>query len=359
MRRMQRHALQARGARRQAQRRAGGRRQLDPRRVDLDGGPGPHAPASAAASGPRPMAPPAGWARLPAAGPARDDPLGGRGAAPEDRARARAGEWQPQARPQALHPRRAHDRPAPGRRAHAVSRTRPPRRRGPHRAHDRAPSGRNQARGLGHRSRPRRRRRGRARGRRGNPGGGSARGRLSHAPLSHGPGMSAAPARLPDRLTARRADLTLALASLVWGVSFVVVKAALAASTPLAFTALRFAIATLALAPFARLGSPFAPPELKAGALLGALLAVGFAVQAVGLVFTTPARSAFIVASSSVLAPVVAFVAVRERPRPWGIAALGVAGTRVDLLAGAPTSAPNRGAPWTPLTPPCSRGAAV
>jgi len=171
--------------------------------------------------------------------------------------------------------------------------------------------------------------------------------------------MSATTARLPDRLTARRADLILALASLVWGVSFVVVKAALAASTPLAFTALRFAIATLALAPFARLGSPFAPPELKAGALLGGLLAVGFAVQAVGLVFTTPARSAFIVASSSVLAPVVAFVAVRERPRPWVIAALGLAGAGIYFLAAPGAGALNRGDLWTLVTALCFAGQIV
>ena len=171
--------------------------------------------------------------------------------------------------------------------------------------------------------------------------------------------MSPTTSRPPDRTSARRADLTLLLATLVWGTSFVVVKAALAASTPLAFTALRFAIATVVLTPFARLPEPFAGTELRAGALLGALLAVGFAVQAVGLVFTTPARSAFIVASSSVLAPVVAFVAVRERPRPWVIAALGLAGTGMYLLAAPSTGALNRGDLWTLVTALCFAGQIV
>ena len=171
--------------------------------------------------------------------------------------------------------------------------------------------------------------------------------------------MSPTTSRPPDRTSARRADLTLLLATLVWGTSFVVVKAALAASTPLAFTALRFAIATVVLTPFARLRQPFAGPELGAGALLGALLAVGFAVQAVGLVFTTPARSAFIVATSSVLAPVVAFIAVREQPRLWVIGALGVAGAGMYLLAAPGTGALNRGDVWTLVTALCFAGQIV
>src|SRR5436190_20050316 len=164
-----------------------------------------------------------------------------------------------------------------------------------------------------------------------------ARGRGARARLPHG--------ALPPRpgVTARRADLTLALAALIWGVSFVVVKAGLAASTPLAFTALRFAIAALVLTPVARLGTPFTRGELRAGALLAALLAVGFATQAVGLVSTTPARSAFLVASSSVLAPVVAFVALRQRPRGWVLAALGLAALGMYLLTAPDAGGLNRG----------------
>ena len=160
-------------------------------------------------------------------------------------------------------------------------------------------------------------------------------------------------------MTARRADLTLALAALIWGVSFVVVKAGLAASTPLAFTALRFAIAALVLVPVARLGTRFTRSELRAGALLAGLLAVGFATQAVGLVSTTPARSAFLVASSSVLAPVVAFVALRQRPRGWVVAALGLAALGMYLLTAPDTGGLNRGDLWTLATAVCFGGQIV
>ena len=69
-------------------------------------------------------------------------------------------------------------------------------------------------------------------------------------------------------MTSRRADLVLVLANFVWGVSFVVVKEALAASTPLAFTALRFALAALVLMPFTNLRAPWSRSELVAGGLL-------------------------------------------------------------------------------------------
>jgi drug/metabolite transporter (DMT)-like permease len=154
----------------------------------------------------------------------------------------------------------------------------------------------------------------------------------------------------PPPSTLRRADLVLVLAALIWGLSFIVVKDALASTTPLAFTSVRFALAALVLAPFTNLRPPYPRAELRAGALLGALLAVGFAAQTVGLVYTTPARSAFIVASSSVLAPVVAFIVVRERPHLWVVAALGLAGAGMYLLTAPDAGGLNRGDVWTLVT---------
>jgi drug/metabolite transporter (DMT)-like permease len=148
----------------------------------------------------------------------------------------------------------------------------------------------------------------------------------------------------------RRADAGLAFATLLWGLSFIVVKGALETTTPLAFTAIRFTIAAMALTPFTNLRPPYPRAELGAGALLGGLLAIGFAAQTVGLVYTTPARSAFIVASSSVVAPVVAFIVVRERPRPWVVVALGLAAVGMYLLLAPDASGLNRGDAWTLVT---------
>ena len=152
-------------------------------------------------------------------------------------------------------------------------------------------------------------------------------------------------------MTPRRADALLIAATAVWGVSFVVVKDALAVAPPLTFLAVRFAIATVALAPFTDFATPPSKAELRGGLLLTALLAIGFAAQAVGLQYTTPARSAFIVAISSVLAPVVAFAVLRQRLR-WIVAvAVIIAGGGIYLLT-APDGGGglNRGDLWTLIT---------
>jgi drug/metabolite transporter (DMT)-like permease len=112
----------------------------------------------------------------------------------------------------------------------------------------------------------------------------------------------------------RGADAALVVACFLWGICFVIVKRALDDATPLAFAALRFGIGAALLAPFAHLGRRFTARELGAGLLLAALLGFGFLFQTTGLVWTTPSRSAFIVAISSVLAPAMAAVALRERP---------------------------------------------
>lgn len=156
---------------------------------------------------------------------------------------------------------------------------------------------------------------------------------------------------MSDRhLTPRRADLLLVAATAIWGVSFVIVKDALTASSPLAFLALRFAIATAALAPFVDFRTRWSGAEWRGGLLLTALLATGFATQAVGLQYTTPARSAFIVALSSVLAPLVAFAVVRQRPRWWVTLAVAVAGAGIYLLTAPDAGGLNRGDLWTLIT---------
>jgi len=151
-------------------------------------------------------------------------------------------------------------------------------------------------------------------------------------------------------VTPRRADALLLAACLIWGVSFVIVKGALDHASPLAFVALRFAVAALLFAPFAGLGTRFTRAELGAGALLAVLLAAGFIAQAAGLVHTTPSRSAFLVAISSVLAPPIAVVFLRERPRIIAFVALGVAAVGMWLLTAPGGGGLNRGDMLTLIT---------
>jgi drug/metabolite transporter (DMT)-like permease len=142
---------------------------------------------------------------------------------------------------------------------------------------------------------------------------------------------------------ARAADAALLTACLLWGVSFVVAKLALGHATPFAFTAIRFAVASVVLAPFARLHRPFTRVELVGGGGLALLLGIGFLAQMVGLVWTTPSRSAFLVALSSVVAPALAVVALRERPRPLLLGALAIAALGVYWLLAPERGGVNRG----------------
>src|SRR3989441_12371319 len=141
----------------------------------------------------------------------------------------------------------------------------------------------------------------------------------------------------------RRADVTLLLATAMWGTSFVAVKTGLAHATPLAFLTVRFGIAALLLAP----GTRFTPlprgRELWGGLLLGALVAVGFVSVTFGLLVTSPSRSAFIVAISSVLAPVIGFVVLGQRPGWLAAAALALAGLGRYFLTPPDSGGLNRG----------------
>jgi drug/metabolite transporter (DMT)-like permease len=160
-------------------------------------------------------------------------------------------------------------------------------------------------------------------------------------------------------VTRRRADLMLLLATALWGTSFVAVKSALADATPFAFLTVRFAIAALLLAPGTRFRPRPAGPELRGGALLGILVAVGFVAQTAGLVITTPSRSAFIVAVSSVLAPVIALALLGERPRWLTAAALALATLGIYFLTGPDAGGLNRGDALTLICAACFGGQIV
>ena len=139
-------------------------------------------------------------------------------------------------------------------------------------------------------------------------------------------------------------------ATFTWGVSFVIVKGALASSSPLAFLGIRFALATVALAPLVDFRARWTGAELRAGLVLAVLLASGFACQVVGLQYTTPARSAFIVALSSILAPVFGLIALRHRAGWMVLTALVIAGIGIYFLTAPDAGGLNRGDLWTMIT---------
>lgn len=101
-----------------------------------------------------------------------------------------------------------------------------------------------------------------------------------------------------------RADLGLALCSLLWGATFVTVKNALDYSSVFVFLAVRFSLAALLMAAFRpRVLRNLKREEVLAGAALGFFMFSGYAFQTAGLQFTTPAKSGFVTGSSVVMVP--------------------------------------------------------
>jgi drug/metabolite transporter (DMT)-like permease len=121
----------------------------------------------------------------------------------------------------------------------------------------------------------------------------------------------------------------------VWGVTFVQVKDAVEIYPLFAFLAVRFAIATATLAvPAARRLGGLGRGGLRAAALLGLLLAGGYALQTAGLERTTVSGTGFVTGMYVVLTPVLALALFRSPvgSAAWGGVALSTTG--LVLLAG-------------------------
>jgi drug/metabolite transporter (DMT)-like permease len=121
----------------------------------------------------------------------------------------------------------------------------------------------------------------------------------------------------------------------VWGVTFVQVKDAVALYPLFAFLAVRFAIATLTLAvPGTRRVRSLGRTGLAAGALLGLLLAAGYALQTAGLERTTVSGTGFITGMYVVLTPLIASAFFRSRIAGVTWAGVAVSSAGLALLSG-------------------------
>ena len=90
----------------------------------------------------------------------------------------------------------------------------------------------------------------------------------------------------------------------IWGSTFVIVKGALADSTPAAFNLIRMTLAFVLLGvAYHRYWHTIRRSHIAAGALVGLCLAMGYQFQTTGLARTTPSKSAFITGLVVVLVP--------------------------------------------------------
>jgi drug/metabolite transporter (DMT)-like permease len=115
----------------------------------------------------------------------------------------------------------------------------------------------------------------------------------------------------------------------IWGLTFPVVKDAIEEIPPYEFLAIRFVIAALALALlFPRSVGRLRGRALVAGAAAGAALGAGYALQTIGLTFTSATRAGFITGLFVVFTPALAALMLRRRPtaRALGGVLLATAG---------------------------------
>ena len=115
-----------------------------------------------------------------------------------------------------------------------------------------------------------------------------------------------------------RAELALALCTLLWGSTFVVVKSSLDHSSVFVFLALRFTVAGVCMAVFRpRVFRVLQREEIFAGVRLGFFMFCGYAFQTAGLRYTTASNSGFITGSSVVLVPLILTLFWGKRVTSW------------------------------------------
>jgi drug/metabolite transporter (DMT)-like permease len=148
-----------------------------------------------------------------------------------------------------------------------------------------------------------------------------------------------------------RAYLLMTFVVAVWGSTFVLIKGALADATPAAFNLIRMTLAFVLLAVvYHRSWRTIRRTQIAAGALVGLCLAAGYQFQTIGLVRTTPSKSAFITGLVVVLVPLFSIVPALRPPgahAPRWNAFLGAAFAFLGILF---LTSPNVAANASPLS---------
>ncbi|MEK5230460.1 DMT family transporter [Lysinibacillus sp. FSL K6-0232] len=110
------------------------------------------------------------------------------------------------------------------------------------------------------------------------------------------------------------ADGMLLITAIVWGSGFVVTAIALEYFTAYQLMAARFALATLILILlFGKRLKKASKSVIWKGAILGAILYTAFALQTVGLEYTTPSKNAFLTAVNVIIVPLIALAVYKRR----------------------------------------------
>ena len=114
------------------------------------------------------------------------------------------------------------------------------------------------------------------------------------------------------------ADLSLLLVAIIWGSGFIFTKNALDHMTPIYILGFRFLIASIGfgIILFNKIRKA-KWKDIKAGMIVGFFMFFAFAVQTVGLQYTTVGVQAFITATNVVMVPFFYWILTKSRPGPY------------------------------------------
>lgn len=137
------------------------------------------------------------------------------------------------------------------------------------------------------------------------------------------------------------AEFGLIIIAMIWGSGFVGTQLALDGGlTPLQLLTIRFFIGAVLinLIFFKQIKENINKEILKSGVILGFFLFIAFAVQTVGILYTTPTKNAFITAANVVIVPFIGFFVYKRKLDKIGIISsimtligIGVLSLEVDL----------------------------
>ena len=122
--------------------------------------------------------------------------------------------------------------------------------------------------------------------------------------------------------------------TIIWGGGFVASDIALKTLAPFQIMFLRFLIGAICMGALARKElKTITKDEIFCGFLLGAALFAGFALQIVGLQYTTASKNAFLTATNVVMVPFIAFILERKKIELKSIAGAVLALTGAAILS--------------------------
>jgi drug/metabolite transporter (DMT)-like permease len=132
----------------------------------------------------------------------------------------------------------------------------------------------------------------------------------------------------------RQAEVLLILVTVVWGLTFALVKKSLETITPFVFMAWRFNLAFLVMGLLsARRLRQIDWSMVRAGLLLGVFLYASYSFQTFGLKYTTAGNAGFITGLFVIFVPILSFAVLRKKPDRRSIFAAIIAAIGLGFLS--------------------------